>query len=67
VYDVHSPRVPQADEIVACLRAWLAVLEPSHLWVTPDCGLKTRDYDECVPALRQMVEAARRLRAELTR
>jgi 5-methyltetrahydropteroyltriglutamate--homocysteine methyltransferase len=67
VYDVHSPRVPQADEIVACLRAWLAVLEPSHLWVTPDCGLKTRDYDECVPALRQMVEAARRLRVELTR
>jgi 5-methyltetrahydropteroyltriglutamate--homocysteine methyltransferase len=47
------------------LRASLRVLESSQVWVTPDCGLKTRHYDECVPALRNMVEAARRVRSAL--
>lgn len=63
VYDIHSPRVPAIGEMEAQLRASLRVLEASQVWVTPDCGLKTRGYDECVPALRNMVEAARRVRS----
>jgi len=63
VYDIHSPRVPGEDEIVAMLQATLAVLPPDRVWVNPDCGLKTRSWDEVTPALARMVEAARRLRA----
>jgi 5-methyltetrahydropteroyltriglutamate--homocysteine methyltransferase len=65
VYDIHSPRVPGEDEIVAMLRATLEVLPETNVWVNPDCGLKTRSWDEVMPALRHMVAAARRLRAEL--
>ncbi|KPK79673.1 MAG: 5-methyltetrahydropteroyltriglutamate--homocysteine methyltransferase [Gemmatimonas sp. SM23_52] len=65
VYDIHSPRIPSVGEMEEQLRASLRVLENSQVWVTPDCGLKTRSYDECVPALRNMVEAARRVRSAL--
>jgi 5-methyltetrahydropteroyltriglutamate--homocysteine methyltransferase len=47
------------------LRAASRVLDPAQLWVNPDCGLKTRRYEEVEPALRNMVEAARQLREEL--
>ena len=63
VYDVHSPHVPGADEIAQRLAAALAVLPPERLWVNPDCGLKTRRWDEVRPALTAMVAAARRVRA----
>jgi 5-methyltetrahydropteroyltriglutamate--homocysteine methyltransferase len=62
VYDIHSPRVPSADEITALLEKALEVLKPEQLWVNPDCGLKTRQWNEVRPALTAMVEAARRLR-----
>lgn len=62
VYDIHSPRVPSADEITALLEKALEVLKPEQLWVNPDCGLKTRQWSEVKPALTAMVEAARRLR-----
>ncbi len=62
VYDIHSPRVPGEDEIVAMLRATLEVLPADRVWVNPDCGLKTRTWDEVTPALAHMVAAARRLR-----
>ena len=62
VYDIHSPRVPPTEEMVGRLQEAAAVLEASHLWVNPDCGLKTRRYEETVPALEHMVEAARALR-----
>ena len=62
VYDIHSPRVPPVEEMVGRLQEAAAVLDPSHLWVNPDCGLKTRRYEETVPALEHMVEAARTLR-----
>jgi 5-methyltetrahydropteroyltriglutamate--homocysteine methyltransferase len=62
VYDIHSPRVPSADEITALLEKALEVLKPEQLWVNPDCGLKTRQWNEVKPALTAMVEAARRLR-----
>jgi 5-methyltetrahydropteroyltriglutamate--homocysteine methyltransferase len=65
VYDIHSPRVPPAEEMAELLRAAARVLDPDRLWVNPDCGLKTRRYDEAEPALRNMVDAARQLREEL--
>jgi 5-methyltetrahydropteroyltriglutamate--homocysteine methyltransferase len=63
VYDIHSPRVPGPDEIEQRLRAALATVPLERLWVNPDCGLKTRRWDEVRPALAAMVAAARRLRA----
>ncbi|MFC7330630.1 5-methyltetrahydropteroyltriglutamate--homocysteine S-methyltransferase [Marinactinospora rubrisoli] len=65
VYDIHAPRVPSVAEIESGLRAALRAVPPERLWVNPDCGLKTRGYAEVEPALRNMVEAARRIRAEL--
>ena len=62
VYDIHSPRIPTADEMVGLLKKALAVLRPEQLWVNPDCGLKTRSWKEVLPALAAMVVAARRLR-----
>jgi 5-methyltetrahydropteroyltriglutamate--homocysteine methyltransferase len=65
VYDIHSPRVPTTEEIHDLLRRAAAVLPAERLWVNPDCGLKTRGWPEVELALRNMVEAARRMRAEL--
>jgi 5-methyltetrahydropteroyltriglutamate--homocysteine methyltransferase len=65
VYDIHSPRIPSVEEIEQRLRAALEVLRPEQLWVNPDCGLKTRSEREVIPALTNMVEAARRVRASL--
>jgi 5-methyltetrahydropteroyltriglutamate--homocysteine methyltransferase len=64
VYDIHSPRVPGADEMAASLRAALKALPAERLWVNPDCGLKTRNVDEVTSSLRNMVAAARQVRAE---
>lgn len=64
VYDVHSPRVPSTEEIAALLRQARRVFPADRLWVNPDCGLKTRRWEEVRPALAAMVAAARRLRAE---
>jgi 5-methyltetrahydropteroyltriglutamate--homocysteine methyltransferase len=66
VYDIHSPRVPPVGEMRALLEAALDTLGPARLWVNPDCGLKTRTYEEVVAALRNMVEAAAQVRATLT-
>ena len=63
VYDIHSPRVPSTDEMVALLEKAVAVLPAEKLWVNPDCGLKTRGWAEVKPALENMVAAARRVRA----
>jgi 5-methyltetrahydropteroyltriglutamate--homocysteine methyltransferase len=65
VYDIHSPRVPPAEEMAELLRAAARVLKPEQLWVNPDCGLKTRAWPETEQSLRNMVEAARELREEL--
>jgi 5-methyltetrahydropteroyltriglutamate--homocysteine methyltransferase len=65
VYDIHSPRVPPAEEMAELLRAAARVLRPEQLWVNPDCGLKTRAWPETEQSLRNMVEAARELREEL--
>ena len=65
VYDIHSPRVPSTEEMVELLREAARVLRPEQIWVNPDCGLKTRTWDEIEPSLRNMVEAAKQLREEL--
>jgi 5-methyltetrahydropteroyltriglutamate--homocysteine methyltransferase len=62
VYDIHSPRVPAAEEIEELLRKALAVLQPWQLWINPDCGLKTREWREVEPSLAALVSAAKRLR-----
>ena len=67
VYDIHSPNVPTVDEMVALMRLAAERIPAERLWVNPDCGLKTRGWAEVEPALRNMVEAARRLRAEFGR
>jgi 5-methyltetrahydropteroyltriglutamate--homocysteine methyltransferase len=64
VYDIHSPRVPGTQEMVRLLRKASAVIPPANLWVNPDCGLKTRGWAETETALRNMVAAAKQLRAE---
>ncbi len=63
VYDIHSPRVPGADEIAASLRAALRAVPAERMWVNPDCGLKTRTVDEVIVSLRNMVDAASQVRA----
>jgi 5-methyltetrahydropteroyltriglutamate--homocysteine methyltransferase len=65
VYDIHSPRVPSEDEVAGLLAAAATVVPADRLWVNPDCGLKTRGYDEVVASLTNVVAAARRVRAEI--
>ena len=65
VYDIHSPRVPSVEEIEEALRLMLTKIPVEHLWVNPDCGLKTRGERETVASLKNMVEAAKNIRAKL--
>lgn len=62
VYDIHSPRVPSVEEMIGLLKKASKVLSPAQLWVNPDCGLKTRRWEEVRPALTAMVAAARAMR-----
>ncbi|HEY8691044.1 MAG TPA: 5-methyltetrahydropteroyltriglutamate--homocysteine S-methyltransferase [Chitinophagaceae bacterium] len=62
VYDIHSPRVPSKTEMVALMEKAKSVIPADQLWVNPDCGLKTRHWDETKKALIEMVEAAKELR-----
>ena len=57
VYDVHSPRVPSINEFKAQIKERLQVVEKSKMWINPDCGLKTRKWEEVKPALKNMVQA----------
>ncbi|MGP9039530.1 5-methyltetrahydropteroyltriglutamate--homocysteine S-methyltransferase [Cytobacillus kochii] len=65
VYDIHSPRVPQLDELTKNIDRALQVLDPQLFWINPDCGLKTRGIDETVAALKVMVQAAKLSREKL--
>lgn len=65
VYDIHSPRVPSVAEMEQLLHKAIQVLPLQHIWVNPDCGLKTRKWPETEKALRNMVEAARSVRASV--
>lgn len=63
VYDIHSPRVPSVEEIVAALKLMLTKIDRDKLWVNPDCGLKTRGWEETDASLRNMAAAALQVRA----
>ncbi|MET9002807.1 5-methyltetrahydropteroyltriglutamate--homocysteine S-methyltransferase [Amycolatopsis sp. NPDC004169] len=65
VYDIHSPRVPDAAEIGTLVRTAIGAVPAGRVWVNPDCGLKTRGYREVEAALRNLVAAVREVRAEL--
>jgi 5-methyltetrahydropteroyltriglutamate--homocysteine methyltransferase len=66
VYDIHSPRIPSKNWMEDLLRKAVKDLEPQQVWVNPDCGLKTRKWPEVKPALKEMVEAAKTLRKEVS-
>ena len=64
VYDIHSPRVPSKEEMIELLRKAQNVIPANQLWVNPDCGLKTRHWDETEKALIAMVAAAKEASVE---
>ena len=63
VYDIHSPRVPSVEEMVTQIDALIEVLPKKQLWINPDCGLKTRKWEEVKPSLVNMVKAVETVRA----
>jgi 5-methyltetrahydropteroyltriglutamate--homocysteine methyltransferase len=62
VYDIHSPNIPSQQHIVDLMKKAAGRVPAERLWVNPDCGLKTRTWDEVIPALKNMVAAAQVLR-----
>ena len=61
VYDIHSPNIPSVESIINLMEKASQRIPAERLWVNPDCGLKTRKWEEVKPALRNMVEASRKL------
>ncbi|BBE20148.1 5-methyltetrahydropteroyltriglutamate--homocysteine methyltransferase [Aquipluma nitroreducens] len=62
VYDIHSPRVPSDTEMVGLLKKAMAVIPKENIWVNPDCGLKTRKWEETKEAIKKMVNATKTIR-----
>lgn len=67
VYDIHSPRVPSIDEMTFLMEKAIKVIPQQNLWINPDCGLKTRHWEETKKALVAMVETAKQLRNKYTK
>ncbi|MBA6414190.1 5-methyltetrahydropteroyltriglutamate--homocysteine S-methyltransferase [Parahaliea sp. F7430] len=67
VYDIHSPNIPSAEQAVALINQAAQAIPAERLWVNPDCGLKTRQWEEVIPALQNMVSAAKTLRENAAR
>lgn len=65
VYDIHSPRVPSVEEISSTIEKILNKLPKEQIWINPDCGLKTRGYEEVVAALKNLVIATQNIREKL--
>lgn len=65
IYDIHSPRVPTCAEYTDLIQKALQVIPAERLWINPDCGLKTRRWDDVIPALKNMVDATRVVRTDL--
>ncbi len=65
VYDIHSPRIPKEEEIEEIVKRSLKYIDKNLIWINPDCGLKTRGWEETIPALKNMVNVAKRLRKSL--
>lgn len=64
VYDIHSPNIPSVEQMVKLMRLAAERIPAERLWVNPDCGLKTRQWSEVIPALQNMVDAAKALRED---
>ena len=64
VYDIHSPRIPSVEELKTAIHKMLENIPASKLWINPDCGLKTRGTTETVASLKNLVQAAKEVRAE---
>lgn len=62
VYDIHSPNIPTLESMVSLMKRAAKFIPAQRLWVNPDCGLKTRQWSEVIPALQNMVAAAKVLR-----
>ncbi|WP_433190481.1 hypothetical protein [Actinoallomurus sp. CA-150999] len=65
VYDIHSPRAPNAEEAADLIREALQAIPAERLWVNPDCGLKTRGWPEVRASLENLAAAARAVRNTL--
>lgn len=65
VWDVHSPDVPTAEDMKKIIKKAMKFIPKENLWINPDCGLKTRDWKEVIPSIRNMVKATKELRNEL--
>lgn len=63
VYDIHSPRVPSKSEMVELMEKAKVHIPIDQLWINPDCGLKTRHWEETKKAMTEMVSAAKELRS----
>lgn len=66
VYDIHSPRIPSKQEVTQLIHQAAKHIPIEQLWVNPDCGLKTRNWEQIRPALKNLVEAAKETRRELS-
>jgi 5-methyltetrahydropteroyltriglutamate--homocysteine methyltransferase len=66
VYDIHSPRIPSVAEIESLLNELFGLIPYRQLWINPDCGLKTRNWDEVIPALKNMVQTASNYRDKIS-
>ncbi|MDR1285844.1 MAG: 5-methyltetrahydropteroyltriglutamate--homocysteine S-methyltransferase [Campylobacteraceae bacterium] len=64
IYDIHSPRIPSTEEMTSQINALLEIFPKEKLWINPDCGLKTRKWNEVVPALKNLVKAVKIVRGD---
>jgi len=62
VYDIHSPRVPPVEEMLEIAERSIKVIDKNLIWINPDCGLKTRNWEEVIPSLQNLVQVARIMR-----
>lgn len=65
VYDIHSPRVPSVEELSLTIEKILNKLPKEQIWINPDCGLKTRAYEEVIASLKNLVTATQKIRKQL--
>lgn len=65
VYDIHSPRIPSVEEMETLFRKAMTLIPVKQLWINPDCGLKTRHWEETIAALKNMVRMAENIRKTL--
>ncbi|MDD5323155.1 MAG: hypothetical protein PHD43_21595 [Methylococcales bacterium] len=65
IYDIHSPNVPATEDIISLLKIAGERIDPDKLWVNPDCGLKTRQWQDVKLLLANMIEAAKTLRSAI--